>query len=236
MTKTIPTTLGVLIIVLVAGVAGASVLFFNQEAEEVALEEETFVEEDEIAEEDEFADWNTYRNEEMGFKFKFPENWTKEECKKIDGGSFEEIEMADCISITDPVIKRKSEMELGGPGYMSNLSIEIEKPINYGVKNLGEYIELLTTKDDEGRTIGGANKLDKTKFLEKDTYIMSPIGHAGAEGIFIVFEKDNYLYRFVFGEHYEDALVDFQFEAEDNFVLKSPEIVGKILSTFRFLD
>ncbi len=34
MTKTIPTTIGVLIIVLIAGVAGASVLLFNQDAEE----------------------------------------------------------------------------------------------------------------------------------------------------------------------------------------------------------
>ncbi len=49
MTKTIPTTVGILIVVLVAGVAGASVLFFNQDTEEeVALEEETFIEEDEI--------------------------------------------------------------------------------------------------------------------------------------------------------------------------------------------
>jgi flagellar basal body-associated protein FliL len=34
MNKIIPTTLGILIIVLVAGVAGASVLFFNQEKED----------------------------------------------------------------------------------------------------------------------------------------------------------------------------------------------------------
>ncbi len=54
MTKTIPTTLGILIVAFVAGVAGASVFFFGEEGEtEVALEEETFIEEDEIAEEDE---------------------------------------------------------------------------------------------------------------------------------------------------------------------------------------
>ncbi len=80
MTKTIPTTLGILIILLVAGVAGASVLFFNQEIEEkVALEEETFFEEDEIVEEDEFVDWNTYRNEEHGFEISYPENLKEEE-------------------------------------------------------------------------------------------------------------------------------------------------------------
>ncbi len=48
MTKTIPTTIGVLIIILVAGVAGASVLLFSQDVEEeVVLEEKSFIEEDE---------------------------------------------------------------------------------------------------------------------------------------------------------------------------------------------
>ncbi len=53
MTKTIPTTMGVLIIAFVAGIAGASVLLFSQEEEEVVLEEETLIEESEIVEEDE---------------------------------------------------------------------------------------------------------------------------------------------------------------------------------------
>ncbi len=52
MTKTIPTTLGILIVLLIAGVAGASVLFYSQEEGEVVLVEETFVEEDEIITED----------------------------------------------------------------------------------------------------------------------------------------------------------------------------------------
>ncbi len=53
MTKTITTIPGILIVLLVAGVAGASVLLFNQDVEEeVVLEEETFIEEDEIITED----------------------------------------------------------------------------------------------------------------------------------------------------------------------------------------
>ncbi len=126
MTKTIPTTIGVLIVVLVAGVAGASVLFFNQEVEEVVvLEEETFVEVDEIAEEDidydkedvvdvkdETDNWNTYRNEEYGFKIKYPENWIvseDEECgyqfrKNFETiASFGEVDSHEkiCIDVAD---------------------------------------------------------------------------------------------------------------------------------------
>lgn len=45
MSKIIPTTLGILIIVLVAGVAGASVLFFNQENEDFFVFEEEMIKE-----------------------------------------------------------------------------------------------------------------------------------------------------------------------------------------------
>ncbi len=48
MTKTIPTTLGILIIALVAGIAGASVLFFDQDARQEIKPEENFVNVDEI--------------------------------------------------------------------------------------------------------------------------------------------------------------------------------------------
>ncbi len=83
MTKTIPTTVGILIILLVAGLAGASFLFFGQEDEDVLSLEKDFYETDEVAKEDdveiekedEFADWNTYKNEEYGFKFRYPKNW-----------------------------------------------------------------------------------------------------------------------------------------------------------------
>jgi hypothetical protein len=103
MNKTIPTTIGILIIVLVAGVAGASVLFFNQK-----FEEESFVETDEIIVEDDLeisknniiekdyviiekvprggggrvvkikereGDWNTVIIEEFGFELDYPKEW-----------------------------------------------------------------------------------------------------------------------------------------------------------------
>ncbi len=180
-----------------------------------------------------------YQNKELGFEFKFPENWFIGKCEKFDGGSFEEIEMADCVSITDPVIVMASAMELGGPGFMSNFSIEIEKPTNYGVKDLAEFIDLLTN-DDADRIVSSASQLGKTKLSGEDVYIVSPIGHAGAEGLHIVFERDGYLYKIIVGESYDGFWVGsgggFQFELEEEFVLKYPEIVGKMLSTFRFLD
>jgi hypothetical protein len=52
MKKTISTTIGILIIVLAAGIVGASVLFFNQEVEREIKPEEDFVNVDEITTKD----------------------------------------------------------------------------------------------------------------------------------------------------------------------------------------
>ncbi len=94
MNKQISTTIGILIVVFTAGLAGASVVLFNQEAgKEVILEEGSFSEKDKIALEDnleleldknteegaseidDFANWNTYRNKEYGFEIKYPDTW-----------------------------------------------------------------------------------------------------------------------------------------------------------------
>lgn len=69
------TIIGILIVILVAGIIGASVLFFNQDIEEEKLlEEQVGYEEEETIGEDisEIANWITYRNEEYGFKIKYP--------------------------------------------------------------------------------------------------------------------------------------------------------------------
>ncbi len=88
MTKKIPTTLGILIILLVAGVAGASVLFFSQGVEEKTdTENHLTAEENEITEiikEDvsgtnDFEGWRTYENDEYGFEIKYPSNWPRGE-------------------------------------------------------------------------------------------------------------------------------------------------------------
>ncbi len=84
--KQISTTLGILIVVLVAGGAGASVLFFNQEKEtiidyDIVLEENNFIDnnEENISETNELEDWNTYRNNEYGYEIKYPNNWKETE-------------------------------------------------------------------------------------------------------------------------------------------------------------
>ncbi len=97
MNKTISTASGILIVVLVAGIAGASVLFFNQDVEKkVILEEGIFSEKDKIVTKDDsglevdkkteeeasgvggFANWNTYKNEEIGFEVSHPGDWNAE--------------------------------------------------------------------------------------------------------------------------------------------------------------
>ncbi len=83
MNKTIPTILGVLMILLVAGVTGVSVMFFSQDFKEVVVyEEESFIEEDETStinnlktEEDEFANWKVYENERYNYEIRYPENY-----------------------------------------------------------------------------------------------------------------------------------------------------------------
>ena len=72
--RQIPTTIGILIIVLITGVAGAGVLFFSQEDEERGLlkgivEEET--------EKDKFDRWQLYQNKEFAFEMKYPNNYFK---------------------------------------------------------------------------------------------------------------------------------------------------------------
>ena len=67
--KRISTPIGIVIIVLVAIIAGAGILawqYFGTLKEEVAIQDET-------------ADWKTYRNEEYGFEIKYPSDWMCEQ-------------------------------------------------------------------------------------------------------------------------------------------------------------
>ncbi len=103
MNKTISTTIGTLIVLLVAGIAGASVLFFNQEIEEeLALEEDSGLEADKETEEDaseqEDKIWieispiqcmlNPWQAEYIE-KGSYPREWEEE--KKIIKGYYERL-------------------------------------------------------------------------------------------------------------------------------------------------
>jgi hypothetical protein len=78
MNKTMPTTIGILITVLVAGVAGASVLFFNQGLEEeiVSLEGDVFEidKEDEPELEEEKTGFIKHTSEIFPLEFEYPEH------------------------------------------------------------------------------------------------------------------------------------------------------------------
>ncbi len=83
MKKTIPPILVFLIITLVAGMGGV-VFLFTQETDNDYLFSEEIVDkiiQEEILKEDlvnkEFSDWQTYKNDEYGFEFSYPEDWKK---------------------------------------------------------------------------------------------------------------------------------------------------------------
>jgi len=67
MNKGISTPIGIIIIVLVALMAGGIIFwqYFGLEKKEIKAPEEKII--------DETADWQTYRNEEYGFEIKYPE-------------------------------------------------------------------------------------------------------------------------------------------------------------------
>ncbi len=94
MKKKIPTLVAVIVVFVAAGVAGGSVLLFNQSIEKkVILGEEIFSgkdilrleydaemeigerTEEEAIEASNFANWNAYRNEKYGFEFQYPNFW-----------------------------------------------------------------------------------------------------------------------------------------------------------------
>jgi|GEM_PF-3652959 len=79
MKKQIPTVIGILIILLVAGAVGASVFFLSQEEEEKVLFEKEVID---VDEKDEDEGVKIYRNEELGIEFEYPEYLG--EFKKID--------------------------------------------------------------------------------------------------------------------------------------------------------
>jgi len=69
MNKGISTPIGIIIIVLVALMAGGIIFwqYFGLEKKEIKAPEEKII--------DETADWQTYRNEEYGFEIKYPKDW-----------------------------------------------------------------------------------------------------------------------------------------------------------------
>ncbi len=143
MTKTIPTTLGILIIVLVAGVAGASILLFNQDIEEdVVLEEETFIEEGEIITED-YSDpeeSETIKESKLGKDIKILS--VSFIPKLVDGGYSPNTEM---IVEVEGDYKTICLAKSGGPGIEAACGRHGGLPIKTEEKNNKKFVKFKLT-------------------------------------------------------------------------------------------
>ena len=161
-----------------------------------------------------------YQNKELGFEFKFPENWFIEKCY------IGHKEVVECININDPIGTIGAGMELAGASFHANINIAVEDPANYGVSNIEEFIELLTSDDTHGNIYSGV-KEGEIDISGENAYIMniSVYGHE----FLIVLEKDNYLYLINFTR--EKGANEVKFEESERI-----EIERQILSTFRFLE
>ncbi len=228
MTKTIPTTLGILIIVLVAGMAGASVLFFNQEIEKEMAPEKVFIEENEVAteseqmpEEDEktgeetsemngFSDWNTYRNKDIGFEIKYPK---------------------ECIT------------EIGdgyGLGFSIDIKCDVLLSLYIGIDQLDYYLRVRRFRDPS-QLIEGTDiplienvELEENFFSEIEKSFKAKYLANSKNNITKYLEKEEKIE--IFAE--DSSFQNFSVRGEV-YVLScsgSHEKCDKLISTFRFLD
>ncbi len=225
MNKQISTILGILIVVLVAGATGVSVMLFNQELEkEVILKEGTFIGKDEIVLEedpeievdekieketsnaDDFADWNTYRNKEYGFEFKVPPLFEDIGCAIEEGYSDMLIQGKDC-------------------GYVSFMLTSVETEYEY--KNLPEIGEkakiaicpqLFCEKEDLKRTCDAL--MSGESFIDDDPLFM----HLVAKG-------DNYFIFSQGGPSHGDFYFAMGWENKE-----IEEASAKMESSYKFID
>ncbi len=135
MQRQISTTLGILMVVLVAVVARAAVFLFSKgvEFDEKVIEETI---EEEIIEENEFKDWKTYKNAEFGFEVRYPETVAERGVTKTD---------------TNLIVGEDSiEYPLEPPRKIHFASIDFPQPQlrrGYHAPPEGEFIPIKTVDD-----------------------------------------------------------------------------------------
>jgi hypothetical protein len=154
---------------------------------------------------DETANWKTYRNDEYGFEFKYPKDWTTGYIYKDDvlGRWSVKIISQKWQGFLEDVKAGKTYCE----GVCGDIEIYYQREIGYNT--LEEYI----TKNQEGIEI-----LSQIEFAGQKGYEIKDLGISQWYSILIT--KDNHLYEISF-DHEEKS--------------STTEIERQILSTFKFL-
>ncbi len=214
--KRISTPVGILIIILVAILAGGIMAWQYLELQkEEAKMQEIKVPNEEVK--DETTSWKTYSNEEYGFEVRYPHDWELEDWK-IDQDKHL-FELSEGICEGEPCTFLYA-CEFG-------ISISEERPFEVEEQFVGQtipgpYAPAVILKDKEEFSI--REKLSATKFYNSE--------FPGTE-IYFLKEKNNK------GHYFKISTVVWEAGSHDPVVAKEHkcgEIFNQMLSNFRFIE